>query len=209
MGFSRQEYWSGLSCPPLGDLPNPGIKLRSPALQADSLPSEPPGKPKKTGVGSLYLLQGSFLIQELNWGLLHCRWILYQLSYPGSPTSHGLLLHQYITIYMVFWECVLLGLWGLVLCPGIEPVLDSESILTTGPPGNSPFILLTFFSNIIFLTTIAVFGLEDNIAKILSKLFIQYDFYEKSRLPFFLAEINILILKCTWKCKGLRIAKQS
>ena len=43
-GFSRQEYWSGLPCPPPGDLPNPGIKLRSPALQADSLPSKPPGK---------------------------------------------------------------------------------------------------------------------------------------------------------------------
>jgi len=44
MGFSRQEYWSGLPCPPPGDLPDPGIKLRSPTLQADSLPSEPPGR---------------------------------------------------------------------------------------------------------------------------------------------------------------------
>ena len=41
MGFSRQEYWSGLPFPPLEDLPNPGIKLGSPALQADSLLSEP------------------------------------------------------------------------------------------------------------------------------------------------------------------------
>ena len=47
MGFSRQEYWSGLPCPPPGDLPNPGTEARSPALQADSLPREPPGKPKK------------------------------------------------------------------------------------------------------------------------------------------------------------------
>ena len=44
MGFSRQEYWSGLPCPPPGDLPNSWIKLRSPSLQADSLLSEPPGK---------------------------------------------------------------------------------------------------------------------------------------------------------------------
>ena len=44
-GFSRQEYWTGLTCPPPGDLPNPGIEPRPPALQADSLPSEPPGKP--------------------------------------------------------------------------------------------------------------------------------------------------------------------
>ena len=43
MGFSRQEYWSGLPCPPPGDLPDPGIKPGSPALQVDSLPSEPPG----------------------------------------------------------------------------------------------------------------------------------------------------------------------
>ena len=44
MGFSSQECWSGLPCPPPGDLPNPGIEPRSPALQADALPSEPPGK---------------------------------------------------------------------------------------------------------------------------------------------------------------------
>ena len=44
MGFSRQEYWSGLPFPSPGDLPNPGIKLESPALQADAVPSKPPGK---------------------------------------------------------------------------------------------------------------------------------------------------------------------
>ena len=46
MGFSRQEYWSGLPFPSPGDLPNPGIKPRSPALQAEALSSEPLGKPK-------------------------------------------------------------------------------------------------------------------------------------------------------------------
>ena len=44
MGFSRQEYWSGLPCLPPGDLPDPGIKPGSPALQAECLPPEPPGK---------------------------------------------------------------------------------------------------------------------------------------------------------------------
>ena len=44
MGFSRQEYWSGLLCPPPGDLPDSGIESWSPALQADSLSPEPPGK---------------------------------------------------------------------------------------------------------------------------------------------------------------------
>ena len=47
MGFSRQEYWSGVPFPSPGDLPDPGIKPGSPALQADALPSEPPGKPPK------------------------------------------------------------------------------------------------------------------------------------------------------------------
>ena len=52
MGFSRQEYWSGLPCPPPGDLPHPGIERKSPALQVDSSPSEPPGKP----IFSMYIL---------------------------------------------------------------------------------------------------------------------------------------------------------
>ena len=45
MGFSRQEYWSGLPFPSPGDLPDPGIELRSPTLQADGLASALPGKP--------------------------------------------------------------------------------------------------------------------------------------------------------------------
>ena len=87
MGFSRQEYRNGLPFPSLGDLPNPGIKPRSSALQVDYLPSEPHRKPKNAGLGSLSLLQQIFLTQELNWGLLHCKWILYQPSYQGSPNS--------------------------------------------------------------------------------------------------------------------------
>ena len=67
--------------PSPGDLPNSGIKARSPTLQANSLPAKLQEKPKNTGVGSLSLLQQIFPTQELNWGVLHCRWILYQLSY--------------------------------------------------------------------------------------------------------------------------------
>ena len=81
MEFSRPEYWSGWPFPSAGDLPNPGIEPRSPALQADSLPTEPQGKPKNTGVGNLYLLQWIFPAQCL----LHFRRILYQLSYQGNP----------------------------------------------------------------------------------------------------------------------------
>ena len=53
VGFSRQEYWSGLPFTSPGDLPNPGIEPGSPALQADALPSEPPGEAQKY---ILYLL---------------------------------------------------------------------------------------------------------------------------------------------------------
>ena len=81
MGFFRQEYWSGLPCLAPGDLPNPGLPT---ALQVDSSMSEPPGKPKNTGVGSHSLLQGIFLAQISN---LHYRQILYQLSYQGKPKS--------------------------------------------------------------------------------------------------------------------------
>ena len=88
MEFSRPEYWSGQLLPSSQDLPDPGIEPKSPALQADSLPAEPQGKSKNTRVSSLSLLQGIFPTQELNWGLLHCRQILYQLSYQGSP-KHG------------------------------------------------------------------------------------------------------------------------
>ena len=85
MGILRQEYRSGLPCPPPGDLPNPGIEPRSPTLQVDSLLSDSPGKHKNSGVGSLSLLQGIFPNQESNLDLLHCRQILNQLSYQGSP----------------------------------------------------------------------------------------------------------------------------
>ena len=50
MGFSRQEYWSGLTCPPPGDLPDPGIEPESPALQADSLLTKLQGKPQANGL---------------------------------------------------------------------------------------------------------------------------------------------------------------
>ena len=73
--FSRGSAW-------------PGIEPGFPELQEDSLPTETQGKSKNTGV----LLQGIFLTQELNWGLLHCRQILYQLKYQGSPIGRIMLV---------------------------------------------------------------------------------------------------------------------
>ena len=63
------------------------MEPRASTLQVDSLLSEPPGKSNNTAVDSLSLLQQIFWTQELNRGLLHYRWILYQLSYQGNPWS--------------------------------------------------------------------------------------------------------------------------
>ena len=68
--FSRPEYWSGQPFPSPGDLPNPGIKPRSPALQVDSLPAEPQGQSKNTGMGILSLLRWIFPTQGSKRGLL-------------------------------------------------------------------------------------------------------------------------------------------
>ena len=80
MGFSRQVYWNGLTFPSPGDLPNPGIKPRSPALQADALQSEPPGKPlKKVKVAQScltlcepmdYTVHGTLQARILEWVVL-------------------------------------------------------------------------------------------------------------------------------------------
>ena len=85
--FSRPEYWSG--CP----FPSPRSsqsrdRTQVSALQADSLSAQPQGNPKNTGVGSLSFLQWTVPTQGLNRGLLHCRWILYQLSYQGSSNIY-------------------------------------------------------------------------------------------------------------------------
>ena len=65
MGFSRQEYWSGLPFPSPGDLPDPGIKPRSPTLQAGALASEPSGKPNGYTVSLYFLMTNSLHSKEL------------------------------------------------------------------------------------------------------------------------------------------------
>ena len=117
MGFSRPEYWSGQPFPSPGDFPNPEIEPRSPALQVNSLPAEPQGKPKNIGVGSLSLFQQIFQTQELSQGLWHCRQILYQLSYKGRPDG-----------WTVLWSghCVLCSaLRGGSCCSTSGPVLSA------------------------------------------------------------------------------------
>ena len=81
-------------------------------MQADSLPAEPQGKSKNTGVGSLALLQGISPIQELNRSLLHCRQILYQLSYQGSPLKTKHYVNLFCGFPMILHVGVMLG-WAL------------------------------------------------------------------------------------------------
>ena len=83
-GILQARILEWVAFPSPRDLPNPGIEPRSSTLQVDSLPAEPQGKPKNTGMGRLSLFQQIFLTQKLNWDLPQCRWILYQLSYQGS-----------------------------------------------------------------------------------------------------------------------------
>ena len=98
---ARILKWAAV--PSSRDLSNPGIKPRSSALQADSLPSEPPGKLKNTRVGSLSLLQGILWTQDLKRSLLHCRWIHYQLSYPYCFSNHPILDNFLKTPSESFW----------------------------------------------------------------------------------------------------------
>ena len=100
---ARILEWVGQPFSSPGNLPNPGIEPRSPALQADSLPAEPQGKPKNTGVDSFFLLQEIFPTQGSNPDFPHCRWILYQLSYQRrreGETQQSLFakIHAYVSL---------------------------------------------------------------------------------------------------------------
>ena len=117
----------------------PGIKPRSPALQADCLPAKPVGKFKNTGVGSPSLLQWVLLTQELNQCLLHCRWILYQLSYQRSPSVSLILITDGA---MLFNISLLSGLL-FVLHMKLVLSLKNKSVQMTSPLTTLPSLLKT------------------------------------------------------------------
>ena len=126
MGFSRQEYWGGLPFPSPGDLPDPGIEPRSPALQADALTSEPPGKlpyedKEPISPGSAKLGQGQ---AGVDWGLCsdpgHCpAWLL--AAFEKQLSS--------LTILSVWEATVGSPQW-------LKPyfLLNGSSILHSAPP---------------------------------------------------------------------------
>ena len=108
--FSRQEYWSGLPCPPPVDLPNPGIESRSPSLQADSLPIELSGKPFK--------MPYQFSSVSQSWPTL-CNPM--NCSTPGLPVHHQLPEFTQTHIHRV--------------CDAIQP---SHPLSSPSPPAPSP-----------------------------------------------------------------------
>ena len=88
MGFSRQEYWSGLPRTSPGDLPNPGIGPGSPALQADSVPYEPTGKPRTLEWVAMPSSRGSSPPRDrTHVSRISCigRWVLHHQQHLGSP----------------------------------------------------------------------------------------------------------------------------
>ena len=105
-GFSKQEYWSGLPCPPPGDLLNPGIEPRSPTLQADSLLSELPGKPMfliffKIFSLILFLIQISFCSLTFS---------IASFIFKYVKLSISCILWSLIPISKIFMGCILLSL---------------------------------------------------------------------------------------------------
>ena len=80
MEFSRVEYWNGLPFPSPGDLLNPGIEPKSPALQVDSLPAEPPGKPIIQNRSHYYGGWKFYNLQSANWRTKNTSGVIFSLS---------------------------------------------------------------------------------------------------------------------------------
>ena len=87
-GILQARILEGVAFPFSRGSSQPRDQTQVSCIAGEFFTAEPPGKPKNTRVGRLSFLQQIFVTQESNWGLLHYRWILYQLSYQGSP-FHG------------------------------------------------------------------------------------------------------------------------
>ena len=138
MGFSRQEDWSGLPFPSPGDLPKPGMEPRSPALQADSLPSEPRGKPK-CGICCICVHCYSFcFLLRYTWPMCACllsrfsRIRLFATLWTvarRAPLSMGFSRQEY-------WRGLPCPPPGDLPNPGIKPV--SHFVSCVGQAGSLP-----------------------------------------------------------------------
>ena len=102
MGFSRQEYWSGLPFPSPEDLPDPGIEPRSPTLQAGALTSEPPGKPSKQS--QEFYNSNKHLCGTYNVGRWTTSWVQEQWQSPGLHLLNHLCKMQMCDSRCRFWS---------------------------------------------------------------------------------------------------------
>ena len=142
MGFPRQEYWSGLPFPSPGDLLDPGFGPWSPVLQADSLPSEPPGKPQASF--QLYRNLAAMVVMKTP----HLPWPWHQASHavPGQwSRTVGVLIqaHSSKTVFHVYSFTLLAGSfgWKAPHRPGRSLLaLQSSQILPTSSPSFSLFL---------------------------------------------------------------------
>ena len=105
-GILQQEYWSGLPFPSPGDLLDPGVEPRSPALQADCLPSEPPGKPPNP-----YMLLIEIPIEDCGrrgqWSILwHIQYFWLYLSFFRLPSAYPYPYLGYMAPRLTFWRVI-------------------------------------------------------------------------------------------------------
>ena len=148
MGFSRQEYWSGLPFPSPGDLPDPGIEPRSPALQADALTSEPPGKPH-THLGMLIKLSSNCPAQETD-SQSHLLLTCYS-SFSVQSSSSPCQIHACVKwcfsapVRRLFYDPSRRGFFFFSTCP-----YDIGTILSVPCPKLTP---LSFTHDTIYLFT--------------------------------------------------------
>ena len=152
-GILQAEFWSGEPFPSPGDLPNPEIEPRSPALQVDSLLAEPWGKPKNTGVGSLSLLQRISPTEESTEGLLHCRRILYQLSYifiKGYYVIHKVYVKMFIMITKSSISIISEIIFSLNNIVSLPPYSSSIFNLMKNVYIKSKYLVIWFYSRQIF-----------------------------------------------------------
>ena len=105
MGFSRQEYWSGVPLPSPGDLPNLGIELGSPAFQADALTTEPPGKNR------IHLHLINYLSCHLVLKFLVLTWPSFCLDFRMPSAEMGWFILQYMRIVSIVLKIMGNGIW--------------------------------------------------------------------------------------------------
>ena len=125
MGFSRQEYWSGLPFPSPGDLPNPRIEPRSPALRADALPSKPPGNPMIQPRQHIKKHRHSFTDKgpsSQSYGFSSSRVWMWELDYKEGCVPKN-------------W-CF----WTVVFEKTLESPLDCKEIKPVHPKGNQSWL---------------------------------------------------------------------